>query len=198
VFDDDFTTVEYLWKMTVPPHWAELVHSSAEIQLYTKHQATTWQLLPELDKEVGDFSYKQMATAPSTRGCEGVDLEPLQPQRNVQNNQVSFLDKPVQIEQEINYTPATNTNSQNLWQMSSAINPDSSGLHHSSRTEVLKHWDKVYSHTTQVDQDYPLPSASKGCFKSALVLFSSNCSIGYRLPSIAHSLQEKVTVTSTC
>jgi hypothetical protein len=64
VFDDDFTTVEYLWKMTVPPHWAELVCSSAEIQLYTKHQATTWQSLPELDKEVGDFSYEQMVTAP--------------------------------------------------------------------------------------------------------------------------------------
>jgi hypothetical protein len=66
VFDDDFTTVEYLRKMTVPPHWAELVCSSAEIQLYTEHQATTWQSLPELDKEVGDFSYKQRVTAPST------------------------------------------------------------------------------------------------------------------------------------
>ncbi len=39
---------------------------------------------------------------------------------------------------------------------------------------------------------------SKQCFKSALVLFSAICSVGYRLPSIAHSLQEKVTVTSTC
>jgi hypothetical protein len=79
VFDDDFTTVKYLWKMTVPPHWAELVRSSAEIQLYTKHQATTWQSLPELDKEVGNFSYEQTATAPSTQGCEGVNLEHLQP-----------------------------------------------------------------------------------------------------------------------
>jgi hypothetical protein len=114
--------------MTVPPHWAELVCSSAEIQLYTKHQASTWQSLPELDKEVGDFSCEQTATAPSTRGCEEVNLEPLQPQHNVQNNWVSFLDKPVQIEQEINSTPGTNTNSQNLWQMPSAVNLDSSGL----------------------------------------------------------------------
>ncbi len=30
VFDDDFTTVEYHCKMTVPPHWTELVCSSAE------------------------------------------------------------------------------------------------------------------------------------------------------------------------
>ena len=132
MFDDDFTTVEYLWKMTVPPHWAELVRSSAEIQLYTEHQATTWQSLPELDKEVGDFSYEQMTTAPSTQGHEGVNLEPLQPLHNVQNYRVSFLDKPLQIEQEINFTPAMNTNSQNLWQMPSAINLDSSGLRCSS------------------------------------------------------------------
>jgi hypothetical protein len=116
----------------------------------------------------------------------------------VQNNRVSFLDKQVQIQQEINSTPATNTNSQNLWQMPSAINLDSSGLRRSSQTKVLKHWDKVYSHTPQVDQGYPLRSASKQWFKSALVLFSSICSVGYGLPSIAHSLQEKVTVTSTC
>ncbi len=124
--------------MTVPPHWAELVHSSAEIQLYTKHHATTWQSLLELDKEVGDFSYEQTMTAPSTQGHKGANLEPLQPPHNVQNNRVSFSDKPVQIEQEINYTPATNTNSQNVWQMPSAIDLDSSGLRCSSQTKVLK------------------------------------------------------------
>jgi hypothetical protein len=132
VFDHVFTTVEYLWKMTVPPHRAELVHSSAEIQLYTKHQATTWQSLPELDTEVGEFSYEQMTTASSTQGHEGVNLESLQPPHNVQNNQMSSSNKPVQNEQEINYTPATNNNSQNLWQMPSAINLDSSGLRCSS------------------------------------------------------------------
>ncbi len=82
--------------------------------------------------------------------------------------------------------------------MPSAINLDSSGLCCSSQTKVLKHRDKVYSHTTQVDQGYPLHSTSKRCFKSAVALFSSICSVGYGLPSIAHSLQEKVTVTSTC
>jgi hypothetical protein len=49
-FDDDFTTVEYLLKVTVPPHWAELVCSSAEIQVYSEHQASTWQSLPDIDK----------------------------------------------------------------------------------------------------------------------------------------------------
>lgn len=54
--------VEYLRKMTVPPHWAELVRSSTEVQLYTERQVTTWQSLPELDKEGDDFSYKQATT----------------------------------------------------------------------------------------------------------------------------------------
>ncbi len=126
----------------------------------------------------------------------------------MQNNRVSFLDAPVRNEQEMVSTSASNTNSHNLWQMPSAINLDSSGLRHSFQTEVLKHRDKVYSHTTQVDQDSPLRSARKRCFKSALVLFSSICSVGYGLPSsicsvgyglpsIAQSLQKKVTVTST-
>ncbi len=183
--------------MTVPPHWAELVRSSAEVQLHTEWQMTTWQSLPELDKEDGDFSYEQATTVSSSQGSEGGNLHLSQPLHNVQNNRVSFLDAPVQNEQEIISTSATNTNSQNLWQMPSAINLDSSGLRCSSQAEVLKGRDKVYSHTTEVGQGSSLHSASKRCFKSALVLFSSICSVGYGLPSIAHSLQEKVTVTSS-
>ncbi len=102
----------------------------------------------------------------------------------------------MQIEKDINYTPATDISSQNMWQMPSAINLDSSGLRCSSQTEVLRCRDKVYSHTTQVYQASSLHSASTRYFKSALVLFSSNCSVGHGLPSIAHSLQKKVTGTS--
>jgi hypothetical protein len=83
-----------------------------------------------------------------------------------------------------------------MWQMPPPINLDSSGLCCSSQTEVLKQRNKVYSHTTQAHQASPLYSAGKQCFKSALVLFSSICSVGNRLFSIAHSLQEKVTITS--
>ena len=101
VFDDDFTTVEYLRKMTVPPHWAELVRSSAEVQLYTERQMTTWQSLPELDKEDGDFSYEQPTTVSSSQGSEGGNLHHSQPLHNVQNNRVSFSDVPVRNEQEI-------------------------------------------------------------------------------------------------
>jgi hypothetical protein len=35
VFNDDFTTVQYLRTTTVPPHWADLVRLLAIIQIYT-------------------------------------------------------------------------------------------------------------------------------------------------------------------
>jgi hypothetical protein len=193
VFDDDFTTVPYLRKMEVPPHWAELVRSSAEVQLYTEHQVSTWQSLPEVENELGDFSYEQATATRSNQDSEGGILHTTQPLQ--QTKRVSFSDGSVRNEQEIISTTMPNTNSHNLWQMPLAINLDSSGLRRSSRTEVLNRRDKVYSHTTQF-HDSTLQSASKRCFKSALVLFASICSVGYGLPSMAHSLQVKVTVTS--
>ncbi len=83
--------------------------------------------------------------------------------------------------------------------MPTPINLDSSGLRCSSRTEVMKRHDKVYSHTrTLTNQTAHLRLASPPrSFKSALVLFSTICSFGYGLSCMAHSLQEKVTVTST-
>jgi hypothetical protein len=134
-----------------------------------------------------------------------MDLDAKLP-NNFSNNRVSFSDAPVRNEQEIVSKPASITNSHNSWQMPSAINLDSSGLRCSSRTEILKRRDKVYSHTTQVYQDSPLRLASKRFFKSALVLFSSICSVGYGLtssicsvdglPSLAHSLQVKGSSTT--
>jgi hypothetical protein len=122
----------------------------------------------------------------------------------VKNKQVSFLDMPVCNDQEIIPTCKPNTNSKNAWHMPSALDLDSSGLRRSSRTEVLKRRDKVYSHTTQVNQDFSLQSAGKSlqsagkrCFKTALVLFSSICSVGCGLTSMAHSLQAQDTVTSS-
>jgi hypothetical protein len=56
VHDDDFTTMPYLRTATVPPHWAALVAASTTIELYTEKQVGTWQLLPELDVESGDFT----------------------------------------------------------------------------------------------------------------------------------------------
>jgi hypothetical protein len=71
VFDDDFTTVQYLQTTTVPPHWADLVHSLATIQTYTEHQVGTWQSLPEIKKKEDNFSGKQRLFNTSTQGFEG-------------------------------------------------------------------------------------------------------------------------------
>ena len=42
VYDDDFTMIPYLCTASVPPHWAKLVESSAQIELYTEKQVDTW------------------------------------------------------------------------------------------------------------------------------------------------------------
>jgi hypothetical protein len=56
VYDADFTTVSYLQTATVPPHWAELVSSLIAIPIYTEKQVGTWQLIPDIEAEDGDFS----------------------------------------------------------------------------------------------------------------------------------------------
>jgi hypothetical protein len=56
VFDDGLTTVPYLWTATFAPHWAELVCTSSKIELFTEQEVGTWQSLPELDIDPGDFT----------------------------------------------------------------------------------------------------------------------------------------------
>jgi hypothetical protein len=71
IYNDDFTTVPYLRTATVPPHWAVLVNASATIELYTEKQIGTWQSLPELDVELGDFTLDtsiQSAVAETSEG----------------------------------------------------------------------------------------------------------------------------------
>jgi hypothetical protein len=69
----------------------------------------------------------------------------VQLQHNNQNMRVSFLEEPEPVEIEINPPQATDTNSQNMWQMPQSVNLDTSGLRRSSRTEVLCRRDKMYS-----------------------------------------------------
>jgi hypothetical protein len=181
---------------TVPPHWADLVRSSATIEMYTEKQIGTWQSILDIEIEQGDFSGKSQPLSTSTQDCEGV--EDMTVLSNCSNQWVSFADKPG-IEQEINHPIATANDNSQIWQMPSPINLDSSELCCSSRTEVMKRRDKVYSNTTTLtNQTAHLCLASPPrSFKSALVLFSTICSFGYSLSCMAHSLQEKVTVTST-
>jgi hypothetical protein len=79
---------------------------------------------------------------------------------------------------------------------------------YSFMTELLNRCGKVYSNTTTLmnldaqlhsasPQTMHLRLASPQSFKSAMELFSTICSFGFRLSFMAHSLQEKVTLTLT-
>ncbi len=72
VFDDDFTTVQYLCTGMVPSHRVNLVRSSATIQMYTEQQVGTWQSIPDIETEQGDFSGKNQSLSHSNQDCEGV------------------------------------------------------------------------------------------------------------------------------
>ena len=73
VYDNDFTTVPYLRSVDVPPHWAKLVEASSHLEVQTERQVGTWQSLPELDIDSGDFSSdsSQASTPPINQDCEG-------------------------------------------------------------------------------------------------------------------------------
>ncbi len=78
VYDDDFTTVPYLHTATIPPHWYEVVRASSTIALYTERKIGTWQSLPELDVDLGDFALDNVnvdseSSTTSTQYCEGDD-----------------------------------------------------------------------------------------------------------------------------
>jgi hypothetical protein len=66
VFDDDFTTVPNLCTAIVPPHWADLVCSSATIEMYTEKHIGTWQSIPNIEIKQGDFSGKSQPLSTST------------------------------------------------------------------------------------------------------------------------------------
>jgi hypothetical protein len=68
-------------------------------------------------------------------------------------HRVTFADNLVQNDMEINHKIT-----QDIWQMPSPINLDSSGLRHSSRTLVLNRHNEVYSHVTQMIQENMLPA----------------------------------------
>jgi len=184
VFNDDFTTVPYLRTGTVPPHWADLVRSSATIQMYTEKQIGTWQSIPDMETEKGDFSGKPQILSTSNQDRGGVGDSTAQ--SNHREQWVSFADQPG-IDTEINNPTATSNSPNNQWHMPPPINLETSGLRRSSRTEVLVRRGLVYSNMTLTDQDKgmtkPQPahlrpaSQPSSHLKSALVLFSTICTL---------------------
>jgi hypothetical protein len=192
VYDDDFTTVPYLRSAEAPPHWAELVATSSHLEVHTERQVGTWQSLPELSTDPGDFlSESSQASTPTVnqdREGEAVHSEVVP--TNVDSphdatrviHRVTFSDE---RDNEIQSENASTSNSQpNEWQMPDKINLDSSGLQRSVRSEVLSRREKVYSHSTTV-----LKSVKRSSKHACLVLFLSFCAIGAALDGGVHSHQ---------
>jgi hypothetical protein len=190
VHDDDFTTVPYLRTATVPPHWAALMAASTTIELYTEKQVGTWQLLPELDVESGDFtsdsSIQEMEENVDPEGAHHVtDAH----NKDIVNNRVTFSDEQDSEIQSMCLDESLPR--PNKWQMPKKINLDSSGLWQSTQTEVLRRQDKVYSHSTLKKI---IQRSSK---HTCLVLFSSFCAIGAGLKCGVHPHQVLATSFST-
>ena len=73
VCDNEFMTVPYLQTTTVPPHWAALVKASSHLEVLTEQQVGTWQSLPELIVDPGDFTSDTHESSALTinQDCEG-------------------------------------------------------------------------------------------------------------------------------
>jgi hypothetical protein len=71
VYYNDFTTVPYLRTAGVPLHWAELVKASSHLEVNTERQVGTWQSLPELEIDPGDFSSNTSQASNSTLHQDG-------------------------------------------------------------------------------------------------------------------------------
>ncbi len=125
----------------MPPHWAELVSLSADIPINTEKQVGTWQLIPDIEAEDGDFSSQTKLLTTFDQAQEGV------------KHRVTFADNCVQ-----NDTKIIHESTKNTWPMPMPINLDSSGLCCSSRTLVLNRHNEVYSHVTQMIQENMLPA----------------------------------------
>ncbi len=91
----------YLCTGTVPPHWADLVLTSATIQMYTEKQVGAWQSFPNMEIKTRDFSGKNQPLSTYNQNCEGVEDRTVLYNHNDQHLWVSFADQPG-IEKEIN------------------------------------------------------------------------------------------------
>jgi hypothetical protein len=169
VFDNDFTTVSYLRSSQGPPLWADLVHASTKLHVYTKRQVDTWQSLPELTPEISDFLSEQTeipnielgtstnkAPASSLKGSEGV-LDASMSEHTSVLQVVSCQDQ----------NASGNNNPQpNEWAMPQSVDLHKSGLWRSSCLAALH-----LNETTAAHSTLPIKHTS---FKMAcLALFSS-------------------------
>jgi hypothetical protein len=155
VYDDDFTTVPYLHSIDVPPHWAQLIEASSHLEVQTERQVGTWQSLPELEIDPGDFSSDfSQASNPTIRQDREGEVSEVVPTNvdsphdatrvtnvdsphdatRVTNKRVTFSDE---RDNEIHSVcPITSNSRPNEWRMPDKINLDSSGLRRSACSAV--------------------------------------------------------------
>jgi hypothetical protein len=101
--------------------------------MYTEKQVGTWQSIPEVETEQGDFSGKNQLLSTSNQDPVGAGGDSAA-HSNRRKQRVSFADQ-AGIDEEINNPTAASDSSKNQWHMPTPINLDSSvGLRRSSRT----------------------------------------------------------------
>ncbi len=121
----------------------------AAITIYTERQVGTWQSIPDIQTDDGDFSGKQhLSPTTFNQAREGV----------VEQHHVTFADEVTQNDTDIVCQQPIAETTPNSWQVPIPINLDSSGLYCSSRPSVLNRCDKVYSNAMQMTQDKLLPA----------------------------------------
>ncbi len=191
VFDDDFTTVPYLRMATIPPFWAELVSASSKLHVYTERQVDTWQSLPELTPEDGDFTSEQTEIPNSVLGTPTNDPAPFEdseeataaftPGHQIVLQVVSFQDQ----------NASKNNNPRPIErQMPVPVDLHGSGLQRLSRLGELHLSDTIAAHSTK--------SIKQSFYKvAALALFSLLCAYGMTTTALEHHAEQKPSLLTT-
>jgi hypothetical protein len=191
VFDDDFTTVPYLRTATIPPFWAELVSASSKLHIYTEQQIDTWQSLPELTPEDGDFTSEQTEVPKSVLGTPTNDAVPFE---DSEGATAAFTPGHQIVLQVVSFQDQNASENNNLWpierQMPVPVDLHGSGLRHLSRLAELHSSDTIAAHSTK--------SIKQSFYKvAALALFSLLCAYGMTTTALVHHAEQKPSLLTT-
>jgi hypothetical protein len=181
MFDDDFTTVPYLCTAIIPPYWADLVCASSKLDIHIEIQDDTWQSLPELIPENGDFTSEQTKIPNAILGTH-TNIAAFS---NFEEATIAFIPAHLPMSQGVTFqdqTASRNGNPQpNEWQMPESVDLHSSGLQRLSRLVALHLSETIKAHST-------LPIKQGFLKEACLALFSSFCAYGTRTV-LVHSHQ---------
>ncbi len=128
----------------VPPFWAQLVRTSSNLHVYTERQIDTWQSLPELTPEIGEFT-NDHAVIPNVLGTpiSNVSSLPLKPSLKASKgvNHASSTSDHTSALQVVSFQDQNISRSDhpqpNEWAMPESVDLHSSGLRRSSSLAEL-------------------------------------------------------------